>query len=104
MPADSATIAEAMRHHLERLKALRGEGGHAVTSARVAEVKRWQTERLNRTYADLQATSRYRAATRFFVEDLYGPKDFTARDAARRPMVPGMGGVLSAKAVETGSL
>ena len=103
MSADSAAIAEAMRHHLERLKTLRG-GGHAATSGRVAELKRWQTERLNRTYADLQATPRYRAATKFFVEDLYGPKDFSARDAAMLRMVPVMVRILPAKAVETAAL
>ena len=104
MHADSAAISEAMRHHLERLKALRGASERPTASARVAELKRWQTQRLKRTYADLQASPRYRAATKFFVEDLYGPKDFSARDAAMLRMVPVMARILPAKAVETAAL
>ena len=100
--SDTTALAEAMRRHLEQLKALRGGG--TKSGSRVAEVKRWQTARLMRTYADMNAQPRYRAATAFFVEDLYGPKDFSARDAALLKIVPVMARVLPAKAVETAAL
>ena len=100
--SDTTALAEAMRRHLERLKALRGGGTKG--SPRVAEVKKWQTARLMRTYADLSAAPRYRAATAFFVDDLYGPKDFSGRDAALLKIVPVMARVLPAKAVETAAL
>lgn len=46
----------------------------------VALLRRWQSRRLARTYADLLAHPRFRPACEFFLEDLYGPKDFTQRD------------------------
>ena len=57
-----------------------------------------------KTYADLSADPRYREATSFFVRDLYGPKDFSARDAALLRIVPVMTRVLPAKAVEAAAL
>jgi hypothetical protein len=93
-----------MRRHLERLKALRGPGAPPGRLERVAVLKRWQTARLMKTYADLSANPRYRQATSFFVGDLYGPKDFSARDAAMLSIVPVMARVLPSKAVETAAL
>lgn len=46
----------------------------------VALLRRWQSQRLARTYADLLAHPRFRLACEFFLDDLYGPKDFTQRD------------------------
>ena len=60
-----------------------------------------QAHRLERTYADLSAHARYRAATRFFLEDLYGEKDFSARDREMLRIVPVMARILPASAVET---
>ena len=37
-----------------------------------------------RTHADLLASERYHDAARFFLEDLYGTKDFSACDARVR--------------------
>ena len=104
MSTDSEAMAAAMRRHLERLKALRGKSATPAALERVAAVKRWQTARLMRSYTDLSANPRYRAATAFFVEDLYGPKDFSARDAALLKIVPVMARVLPAKAVESAAL
>ena len=64
-------------------------------------MKRAQAKRLAHTYADLSAQPRYRAATRFFLEDLYGEKDFSARDREMLKIVPVMSRVLPASAVET---
>jgi hypothetical protein len=64
-------------------------------------VKRLQAKRLAHTYADLSAQPRYRAATRFFLVDLYGEKDFSARDREMLKIVPVMSRVLPATAVET---
>lgn len=46
----------------------------------VAAFRAWQARRLGRTYADLLAHPRYEPACRFFLEDLYGPRDFSQRD------------------------
>lgn len=43
-------------------------------------LRRWQAQRLARTYADLAADKRYGPATAFFLSDLYGERDFAERD------------------------
>lgn len=96
------TSAAPLERHLRALKALRGPGSQPP--ARLAEVKAWQAERLARTYADLASQPRYAAATRFFLDDLYGPKDFSARDQELLRIAPMMARVLPASAVETAAL
>ena len=59
-------------------------------SARVREVKRYQHQRFQRTYADLLASDRYARAAQFFLDDLYGPEDFTRRDEQFARVVPGL--------------
>lgn len=94
--------AQGLAGHLQALKALRGPG--RPQPARLGEVKAWQGERLACTYADLVAQPRYAAATRFFLEDLYGPKDFSARDQELLRIVPVMERLLPDSAVQTASL
>jgi hypothetical protein len=57
---------------------------------RVTELKRYQQARFARTYADLLAHPRYAGASRFFLDDLYGPGDFSQRDAQFARIVPGL--------------
>ena len=59
-------------------------------AARVAAVKDWQHARFARSYADLQAQPRYAAATRFFLEELYGPRDYRNRDEQFARVVPAL--------------
>lgn len=62
----------------------------AGLDARVTAVKHYQHARFERTYADLLSTPRYARSARFFLEDLYGPHDFTQRDAQFARVVPGL--------------
>jgi hypothetical protein len=97
-----ADHAGAMKRHLGMLKSLRGETASAPP--RLAELKRWQAERLASSYADIAAVPRYKAATSFFLEDLYGPKDFSRRDQAMMAVLPVMAKMLPDSAVETAAL
>ncbi len=94
--------SQSLRRHLQALKALRGT--LAVPPPRLAQVKAWQAQRLARTYADFASQPRYARATRFFLEDLYGPKDFSDRDREMLRIEPVMARVLPASAVETAAL
>ena len=58
--------------------------------ASVDAVKTYQQQRFLHTYADLSAMPRYERAVRFFVTDLYGPMDFTRRDAEFARVAPGI--------------
>jgi len=51
-------------------------------------LKHWQSQRLARTHADLLASERFHDAARFFLEDLYGTKDFSQRDAELARVIP----------------
>lgn len=57
---------------------------------RVLAVKHYQHQRFQHSYADLLAEARYAKATRFFLEELYGPEDFTRRDAQFKRVVPAL--------------
>lgn len=79
---------------LEGLSAVREERALRLRDAglgdAVAEVKRFQHARFASTYGDLMAQSRYVGAARFFLEDLYGPTDFTDRDEQFARIVPAL--------------
>jgi len=56
--------------------------------ARLQAVKRFQHARFARDYAPLQADPRHRDAVIFFLDELYGPTDFAARDAEFERVAP----------------
>ncbi|MGZ5033879.1 MAG: FFLEELY motif protein [Usitatibacter sp.] len=97
-----ADHAEAIRRHLKWLKELRGP--ELEKPRRLAELKVWQSQRLAESYADIAKQPRYRLATSFFLDDLYGPKDFSARDQEMMRIVPTMSRILPDSAVETAAL
>lgn len=77
--------------HLGTVEALRRQRrGEASLEARVSAVKAFQHQRFARTYADLMAQRVYAPAARFFLDDLYGPGDFTQRDAQFARIVPAL--------------
>ena len=59
-----------------------------AAAATLPALRRWQAQRLARTYADLQADERYAQAAAFFLTDLYGDADFAARDQQVRRAYP----------------
>jgi hypothetical protein len=59
----------------------------------------WQANRLRHTYADLCASPRFGPATEFFLQDLYGPRDFSQRDNDGERVVSKMRRLLPARAM-----
>jgi hypothetical protein len=53
-------------------------------------LKSFQRQRFAYTYADLLASDRYGDAARFFLDELYGPTDFSDRDAQFARVVPAL--------------
>jgi hypothetical protein len=95
--------AEALLvHQLECSRLLHQERAASVTlAAALDRVAQWQARRLNATYADLAADPRYAEAIVFFQSELYGPGDFSQRDADLARVVPIMIRVLPDAVVET---
>jgi len=53
-------------------------------------LQEWQRLRLDATYADLRDSTRYRPACEFFLDELYGGRDFRERDQQLARVVPVM--------------
>lgn len=70
-------------------------------AAAVRALKSFQHRRLEACYTDLLASPRYGAAARFFLDDLYGPWDFTQRDAQFARIVPALVRLFPAEIVST---
>jgi hypothetical protein len=86
MPSSAQTLLIRDLEHARRLHAeRRASPARAAALDRVAE---WQARRLNATYADLAQDPRYAGAIVFFQSDLYGPGDFSRRDADLARVVP----------------
>ena len=100
--ADSADAAQRLRDHLATVRALRAGArtDPAVQERRLA-LRAFQTQRLERTYPDLLASPRYGPAAAFFLSDLYGAKDVTARDEGVARILPMLVRVMPAAALDT---
>jgi hypothetical protein len=94
-------VAE-LRRHLTAAKALRAAANaDPRMSADRLRLRGWQADRLAATYRDLLDSERYRAAARFFLTDLYGPKDFSERDHEVERILPTMSATLPASGIRT---
>jgi hypothetical protein len=87
----AADLAQDLHETLEAVKALRSAARLDPQRGedRLA-LRRWQAERLTVTYPDLLASDRHGPAARFFLSDLYGPKDFSQRDVEVTRILPTM--------------
>lgn len=84
-----------LTRQLQRARALHEErAASPALAAALDRLAQWQSRRLNGTYADLASNPRYAAAVAFFRTDLYGPGDFSRRDADVARVVPLMSKVL----------
>ena len=109
MPSSAETHLIRELEHAQRLHEARQASPRLA--AALDRVASWQSRRLNATYADLVRDPRYAEAIRFFQSDLYGPGDYSRRDADLARVVPLMVRVLPegviaiiAKAIELSAL
>lgn len=68
---------------------------------RALALKQYQQRRFARTYADLLSQPRYARAAQFFLDDLYGPRDFAHRDAQFARIVPSLVRLFPGEVVDT---
>jgi hypothetical protein len=86
----SATGASILTH-LTTVEAERAaRAADPAFAARVDAIKDYQRRRFAHVYADLLDHPRYAGAARFFLDELYGPTDFTQRDAQFVRIVPAL--------------
>ncbi len=71
-----------IRSHMATVNSLRAaQVGTPGLGAAVLAVKSLQSRRFAHSYADLLASAQFAAPTRFFLDELYGTRDFSQRDA-----------------------
>ena len=98
----TSLIADRIRAHLNTVTQLReAREGDPALAERVQAIKTYQARRFEVSYADLLASPRYRAATRFFLDELYGPQEFGDRDSQFARVVPGLVRLFPREVVET---
>jgi hypothetical protein len=98
----TSLIADRIRAHLNTVTQLReARHGDPALAERVRSIKTYQAKRFEKSYADLLASPRYRAATRFFLDELYGPQEFGDRDSQFARVVPGLVRLFPHEVVET---
>lgn len=68
---------------------------------KIASLKSFQQRRFSHTYADLLPSPRYGGAAHFFLDEVYGPDDFTRRDAQFARVVPALVRLFPRDVVET---
>jgi hypothetical protein len=98
MPADSHSILDQLAL-VNRERSLRA--ADPELAAAVVVLKHYQQQRFCHTYADLLSSARYAAAARFFLDELYGPRDFSERDAQFARVVPAMVRLFPQEIVDT---
>ncbi len=72
--------AERIRSHLRGVESLRSTAASSGMLSSVQTIKRLQAVRFEHTYTDFLADGEYAAAARFFLDELYGVRDFSQRD------------------------
>lgn len=80
-PSDPARLRQRLARRLawqQRVHDPRAEPRNLLPT--LSPLRRWQTERLARSFADFLAEPRMRPAAEFFLSDLYSDRDFSGRD------------------------
>ena len=94
--------AQTILRHLRSVQAERAQqADRPALAKRVLAVKAFQHRRFERSYADLLANPATREAALFFLSDLYGTQDFSARDAQFARIVPTLDRLFPGEIVRT---
>ena len=99
---DRAACSAALVRFLGEARDLRlAAAADPLHGRRRDRLRQWQAARLARTHADLLASPLYGVAASFFLDELYGPKDFSERDAEVERILPLMTSMLPVSGLRT---
>ena len=87
-------FAQVRRHRQRR-------NGNVQLGQACLWVKTYQGRRFRHTYADLLEGGPYQAASEFFLQELYGPQDFTKRDEQFERVIPALTRIFPQNIVNT---
>jgi hypothetical protein len=97
----SARAMAAVLHAASLREAAQKLGANDPRHLALRTLKSWQAARLAATYADLLQTPRYMDAANFFLHDIYGAPDLSARDQEIKRMLPSLVKLLPNSALRT---
>ncbi len=85
--------------HLQETERMHQHIAQQNLSHNVRQLQAWQTKRLLVSHQDLWESKRFKPAMKFFVDEIYGPKDFSQRDKELARVVPKMAKIIPDKAM-----
>jgi hypothetical protein len=94
----SDSIKQISRH-LHGVNTMREIAEQANILETMRAVQNWQCQRLLLSHQEMYQQKRFKPAVEFFVEELYGPKEFSQRDHDISRVVPKMANLLPEKAL-----
>jgi len=97
----TACVADLKRFLAEARDLRLAAAADPVRGQRRDRLRAWQAARLAKTHADLLASPKFNIAATFFLSDLYGPKDFSERDAEMEKVLPIMTTMLPVSGLRT---
>ncbi|MDP3872059.1 MAG: hypothetical protein Q8Q80_05310 [Methyloversatilis sp.] len=96
------TVAQLIQDQLRAVETERATRAHEEgLDAKVRTIKEFQQRRFRHTYSDLLNSQRHGAACHFFLEELYGPRDFSQRDEQFAKVVPSLVRLFPKEIVDT---
>ncbi|EHR69358.1 hypothetical protein BurJ1DRAFT_0475 [Burkholderiales bacterium JOSHI_001] len=102
MSTDFSPRVRRILAELGRVDAIRaGQWLDSSLPPRVQALKAFQHQRFRHTYQDFLINPRYEKAACFFLEELYGPGDFSGRDAQFARVVPALVRLFPVSVVDT---
>lgn len=93
------SVADAIISDLRKVQAQREIADAMSLLPKVRALQDWQCKRLLCTHQTFVNQPRFEKAMRFFVDELYGPKDFSERDADLVRVIPKLASMLPQKAI-----
>jgi hypothetical protein len=96
---DMTNTIEKIIQHLQQTEQMHRLITQQNLTETIRALQTWQTKRLLITHDDLWHSKRFKPAMQFFVDEIYGPKDFSQRDIELARVVPKMAKLLPNKAL-----
>ncbi|QJR82219.1 hypothetical protein CA267_016415 [Alteromonas pelagimontana] len=91
---------QSLVRHIHSVNALRESAEKTGLLKQIHALQNWQCQRLLATHSELAQQEKYQRAMNFFVEELYGPQDFSQRDADLARVIPKFANILPANAMQ----
>jgi len=97
----STNTIDQILHNLQKIEQMNLLITQQNLTETIRELQTWQTNRLLATHDDLWNSKRFKPAMQFFVDELYGPKDFSERDIELTRAVPKMAKIIPNKGLKS---